>query len=292
MEHRMITPEKVLSSIFSGDLSHKAQGFLAILPQGYRLEGLVGRIATKAYGSHAHPDIRRLSPEGAGRLISVDTIRDVQPFLASSPAGDGMKTLVIFDAHRMNDNAANALLKPLEEPTKSTRILLLTDKPSALPTTIRSRCSTFVLPQCADLAKEEVTERLGEEVSAKEADIESALRFADGDPTLAASLIEHDLIAWAKKVAKWLGSSDETPPLPTLTGKTAAPLAAVGLSLQSLLMQAARAEDGTIISGWSSMRASEAAWIVMEGLCDVGRAGIDAKTRLHSLMVRAKTRTA
>lgn len=287
----MSTPEKIITAIFSGDLSKKAQGFLAILPQGYRLEGLVNRIAAKTYGSEAHPDIRRLSPEGAGRIISVDSVRDIQSFLAASPAGSGMKSLIIFDAHRLNDSAANALLKPLEEPTSSTRIILLTDRPAALPTTIRSRCSTFALSQCQDLAREEVACQLGSELTSAEADIEAALRFADGDPTLAASLIAHDLIVWTKKVSKWLGSDDETPPLPTLTGKTAAPLSAVGLALQSLLVQAARTEDGKIIQGWGAMRASEAAWIVMEGLCDIGRAGIDAKTRLHSLMVKAKTKT-
>jgi DNA polymerase-3 subunit delta' len=60
----------------------------------------------------------------------------------------GYKLIVIQPADRMNSAAANSLLKTLEEPTTNTVLMLLTDRPSRLLPTIRSRCQrfAFVLP--------------------------------------------------------------------------------------------------------------------------------------------------
>ncbi len=147
----MRTAHTIINHILSGDLSDRAQGFMLVLPRGYRLESLMEASLAEAYGTAGHPDVRRLTPEGAGDMIKVDAVREAQGFLASTASGDGMKTLVLYRAHRMNINAANALLKPLEEPTRRTRILLLTDNPSPLPATIRSRCSLFPSPRMTSL---------------------------------------------------------------------------------------------------------------------------------------------
>lgn len=275
----------IFDRLLAGDLSRRAQGFMIVLPQGYRMEAFAEEHLARAYGAAAHPDIRRLAPEGAGNLITVDRMRDTLPFLAASPASEPMKTLIVFQAHRMNESAANALLKPLEEPTSSTRILILTDRPGELPVTIRSRCSVFSPEADREIAMAEIMADLGEEAPKTKGTIVDALDLADGDPTLAAQMIRFKLVAWGRKVDSWLDGSDPTPPMPVLAGKSAAPLAAIALSLQALLVRRGRkaAEAGKPSPG-----ALEASWSVISGIDDIGRAGIDARTRLHTLMMRAR----
>lgn len=275
-----------LDAILTGSLASRAQGFLLALPQGYSLEKTAIGCLEAAYGSLAHPDLRRLAPEGAGNLITVDPLRDSLPFLASSPADKGMKTLLISQAHRMNESAANALLKPLEEPTRHTRIILMTDRPGELPITIRSRCACYIVAADAEIARGEVLHALGEDAPKGDAPVRDALKLADGNPSLAAQMIRFKLVAWTKKVHQWLDGDDPTPPLPTLSGKTGAPLADVALALQSALVLRCRDK---LAAGLVSETATNAAWEVISGLEDIGRTGIDAKTRLHTLLVRARS---
>ena len=81
-----------------------------------------------------------IRPRQKSRIISVDDIRELEhtPHLAC-PAGT-RKFGVLVGADRMNDNAANAFLKTLEEPPANTHLLLLTANPQRLLPTILSRC--------------------------------------------------------------------------------------------------------------------------------------------------------
>ena len=72
--------------------------------------------------------------------ITVDEVRRLRSFLGLT-AGEGSWRVVIVDtANDLNPNAANALLKSLEEPPSQTIFLLISSEPSALLPTIRSRC--------------------------------------------------------------------------------------------------------------------------------------------------------
>ncbi|MDE0178461.1 MAG: hypothetical protein OXP36_07660 [Gammaproteobacteria bacterium] len=86
----------------------------------------------------AHPDLRWLQPEDG--IIKVDAIREIVDFLVQTPQAAGRKIAVIEDADRMNLNAANALLKSLEEPPRESFIALSTSAPEQLLPTVRSRC--------------------------------------------------------------------------------------------------------------------------------------------------------
>lgn len=92
-----------------------------------------------------HPDLRWLSPEEGSRQIRVDQVREVVAFLAHTAQQGGYKVCVIYPAERMNTQAANALLKSLEEPSGQTLLMLITDAPSRLLATIRSRCQSVSL---------------------------------------------------------------------------------------------------------------------------------------------------
>ena len=94
--------------------------------------------------NYAHPDLRwvGVDTESVARQIKIDQIRELADFVMATSLGV-RKIVVLEDADRMNGNAANALLKTLEEPAGNAHILLISERPWALSATIRSRCSAL-----------------------------------------------------------------------------------------------------------------------------------------------------
>ena len=80
-----------------------------------------------------------------GRIITVDQIRALTGALASTAHGPGSKVILVMTADDMNRNAANALLKALEEPTDNTFFLMACRMPAQIAATIRSRCMVVPL---------------------------------------------------------------------------------------------------------------------------------------------------
>jgi DNA polymerase-3 subunit delta' len=109
------------------------------------------RVAT---GSHADLlTIEREFDEKRQRMrgeIVVDDTRVISAFLRLTPAEGGWRVVVIDGAEHMNRNAANAVLKMLEEPPPQAIILLTCAAPGRLLPTIRSRCRRLALPPLAD----------------------------------------------------------------------------------------------------------------------------------------------
>lgn len=93
-----------------------------------------------------HPDLLRISPEEGKRQIRIDPIREVNRFVSQTAQQSGYRVIVISPAEAMNTAAANALLKSLEEPGGKTLFILLSDVPSRVLPTIRSRCQQWSLP--------------------------------------------------------------------------------------------------------------------------------------------------
>lgn len=91
-----------------------------------------------------HPDLCVIRPEEKGKQIKVDQVREVTEFIAKTAQQGGYKVIVIEPAEAMNLNAANALLKSLEEPTAKTLFFLVSFEASRLLPTIRSRCTQHV----------------------------------------------------------------------------------------------------------------------------------------------------
>lgn len=87
-----------------------------------------------------HPDVREVVPEGLS--ISVAEMRALVQLAARRPATGRWQVLLIADADRLTEGAANALLKAVEEPPPQTVFLLCapSDHPEDVPVTIRSRC--------------------------------------------------------------------------------------------------------------------------------------------------------
>ncbi len=89
-----------------------------------------------------HPDLIALSPKD-GPSIKIDQIETLQGSLIFRPLEGGRRVVLIEPADRLTPEAANRLLKTLEEPPTACTFLLITAKPDLLPSTVRSRCQTI-----------------------------------------------------------------------------------------------------------------------------------------------------
>lgn len=92
-----------------------------------------------------HPDFMMVKPELADKPIKIDQIRVLNDFFQLT-ARNKYKIALIRDAHLMNTNAANSLLKTLEEPPGNGLIFLITAHPQKLPITVRSRMQQLTIP--------------------------------------------------------------------------------------------------------------------------------------------------
>jgi DNA polymerase-3 subunit delta' len=106
--------------------------------------------------SGAHPSVLHLTRPYDDRakrfktVVAVDEIRKVGQFLSLTSHDGGYRVVIVDSADDMNTNAANALLKNLEEPPKRTLFILVVHAPGSLLPTIRSRCQTVRLAPLVD----------------------------------------------------------------------------------------------------------------------------------------------
>ena len=104
-----------------------------------------------------HPDVHIARPEGAGRQLRADAVRQIVRETPFRPFEGRRRVSILVDADRMNDTAANKLLKTLEEPPPWVVLILITSNAASLLPTILSRCQIY---RFAPLAIEELSELL------------------------------------------------------------------------------------------------------------------------------------
>jgi DNA polymerase-3 subunit delta' len=110
---------------------------------------------TRRIAAQSHPDLfvlrRGLNDRGKPRReITVDEARDLSGFFALAPSEGGMRVAIIDAVDDLNRNAANAILKTLEEPPARSVLLLVCHAPGAILPTIRSRCRRLALRPVGD----------------------------------------------------------------------------------------------------------------------------------------------
>lgn len=103
--------------------------------------------ACQLLAAGTHPDFFLLEPEEPEKPIRVDQVRELVGFVVQTAQLGGRKVVLLEPAEAMNLNAANALLKSLEEPSGDTVLLLISHQPSRLLPTIKSRCVQQACPQ-------------------------------------------------------------------------------------------------------------------------------------------------
>lgn len=151
--------------------------------------------AASLIAAGSHPDLfiaRRQWNDKTQKFaqeITVDTIRALTRALAQTPAMGDWRVAIVDTADDMNRNAANALLKALEEPPARTSVLLLSARPGRLLATIRSRCRRLDL---RPVATEDIASFLVREDAAGATDASVLAEAGKGRPGFALALAAAD----------------------------------------------------------------------------------------------------
>lgn len=190
-----------------------ASAFAArLLCQAPPLQGACGTCKScSLLNAGAHPDLMWLAPETdaktekTAKFIKVDQIRELVSFAEKSAQLGGYRVVIITPAHLLNVQAANALLKTLEEPGSRTLILLVSAQPLSLSATIRSRCQQLALEIPAEKeALAWLQPQLRDEATAR-----LLLALSDGAPLAALQLRDALWFGERERLLRDLGSLSE-----------------------------------------------------------------------------------
>jgi DNA polymerase-3 subunit delta' len=142
----------------------------------------------------------RMNIEGANE-IKINSIRDIQKYLGHTTSLCAHRTIIISQAHLMNEYAQNSLLKILEEPPDNCTLMLCTHQPSALKDTIRSRCWEL---NTTPFSVEEIAAILHEKFQLNESEIAHIAPLSEGSITTALHLSEQDIVDLKSKTIVFL----------------------------------------------------------------------------------------
>ncbi|HVZ70400.1 MAG TPA: DNA polymerase III subunit delta' [Rhizomicrobium sp.] len=167
----------------------------------------------------AHPGLlvlRRAVNERTGKLmnvLSVDEVRKLSSFFGMTSGAGGWRIAIIDTADDMNDAAANALLKTLEEPPARAMIMVLSNNPGRLVSTIRSRCQRLDL---RPLQESEVEDALRQKLpDLDEEERASLARLSGGSIGTALVLAEGEGVALAREADRLIETATH-PDVPAL----------------------------------------------------------------------------
>lgn len=134
-----------------------------------------------AAGSHAD----FLAVDNSGTTIGIDAVRQLSQFMQGRPQQQPNKVVLVSDADKLTEAAANALLKTLEEPPQNSFIILYCNSANALPATVMSRCQQWQLAaEFGDDAKDWLRQQTNRAVP------DFLLTYCGGGPLKALALLE------------------------------------------------------------------------------------------------------
>ena len=136
-----------------------------------------------------HPDLLLVRPEDGSSALKVDQIRKLTNTLSKTAQQGGNQLAVIEPAEALNVNAANALLKCLEEPGANTFLILVTHQVGLVLPTLKSRCQLMAFP----LPSEETSAPWLQPLAGTH-DAKQLLQRASGAPLRAKELMREDLL--------------------------------------------------------------------------------------------------
>ena len=153
--------------------------------------------ACRMIAAGSHPDFMLLEREvnektdKLKRDVSIAQVRNMLGFLSLSGAESTRRVALIGEAGRMNAQAANAMLKGLEEPSAGSLLLLVCEDALVLPATVRSRC----LLQFLSPLNETDMQAVLQDIDIPSEALDFAMQLADGQPGKVASLADADIAA-------------------------------------------------------------------------------------------------
>ena len=196
----------------------------------------------------SHPDYFEVLPEDRAHAIKVDQIRLLSQKLNQTAQYNGYQVAIIHPAQNMNVQAANALLKTLEEPPGQVLIVLICDQLGNLPATILSRCQKLdFYYQPSGEAKAWLRSELSEEA-------ELYLKLANDAPLRAVELSKENVLEQRDTVLKALIHFSQRKLSVVASAKALADvdklrlMYLLSLITQDLLKLAAGATDDTMIN--------------------------------------------
>jgi DNA polymerase-3 subunit delta' len=164
----------------------------------------------KLFESESHPDFKLIEPEEGSTTIKIDQIRQLVNFFSHSSQQGGRKIAILTPAEALNNNAANALLKTLEEPSFNSVIILVSHQSGMLLPTIRSRCQVLDFSQPSVENSLEWLNTHNDQSSDKapltDEDIAETLFLANYSPLKALSYLEIDALAEYRRMLQELGA--------------------------------------------------------------------------------------
>lgn len=134
-----------------------------------------------------HPDVIHVSPSGS--IIKIAQVRDLCRTLTMKPYEASYRIVILADAHTMNPESGNALLKILEEPPDRTILILSTSRPSDLLPTIVSRCQHI---RFSPISQQDLEAFLVKTQGASTTEASVLAAMADGSFTRALSMLRSD----------------------------------------------------------------------------------------------------
>lgn len=206
-------------SLLRSELDHPAQAYLFVGPESVGKEAVALRFATGLLGGdvddrarrlslmRAHPDLRVLEPEGAASL-GVDQAREVVSRASLAPVEASRSVFLFPDAGAMTEQAANALLKTLEEPSAQVVFLLVAGSEDDFPPTVASRCRTIHMGR---VPLPEIVEALTNR-GLSEGDANGVAVVSGGRPGLALALMSQPEVAQFREI--WLSIPGKVTPHP------------------------------------------------------------------------------
>ena len=160
----------------------------------------------------SHPDLFCIEAEG--QFIRINAVRQIQEQMKFKPLEAKYRVFIIDNADKMNDQAANALLKTLEEPSPANVLILITSRPYSLPATIISRCRHIRFnPLSSNIIAQFLINRMGMEE-------QKALLLAGlsgGSIGRALELNNEDVIAYRTGTFELLASTRNSEPFSLIT---------------------------------------------------------------------------
>lgn len=142
-----------------------------------------------------HPDVHII--DTGSSEVKIEYIRQLQRDISLRPYEARIKVFIICNAHNLNPSSANALLKTLEEPTASSLVILITEKPSLLFKTIVSRCQ---IVKFSALPREELEDILIKDYDLKPQPAHFLAYYCEGRFGRALSLKDADILTDKNKI--------------------------------------------------------------------------------------------